>query len=74
MTTTAKYEATDRETKAFLTVSEWCKATGSGRNRFYHELNSGRLVARKYGRRTIVLREDFLVWLRSLPLATSCGE
>lgn len=53
--------------KEMNTVKDWCLITGSNRNRFYDELKSGRLKARKYGRRTIVLREDFEAWLKSFP-------
>jgi hypothetical protein len=39
-----------------------------GRNKFYDEVNAGRLKARKIGRITIVLDEDLREYLRTLPL------
>jgi len=35
----------------------------------YQEMAAGRLVARKMGGRTIILHEDYMAYLRSLPRA-----
>lgn len=43
-------------------------ASGFGRNVIYDAMNSGALVARKYGRRTVIMREDLIAWLKSLPV------
>ena len=53
--------------KEINTIEDWRKITGSNRNRFYQEVREGRLKARKYGRRTVVLRADFEAWLNDLP-------
>jgi len=34
----------------------------------YQEIGAGRLIARKIGRRTVILRSDYERWLNSLPL------
>ena len=41
--------------------------SGIGRTLIYVEINAGRLVARKVGNKTIILRPDLLAWLDSLP-------
>ncbi|MDF2809897.1 MAG: DNA-binding protein [Microvirga sp.] len=48
-------------------IDEAAQASGLGRNGIYREINEGRLIARKYGRRTVILKEDLLAWIRSLP-------
>jgi hypothetical protein len=40
--------------------------TGLGRTRLYDAIKDGDLVARKFGHRTIVLREDLEAFLRGL--------
>lgn len=47
------------------------RATDFGHNVIVDAMNAGELVARKYGRRTVILREDLLAWLRSLPRRTA---
>ena len=50
-----------------LTVAETAKAAGVCRQSIYNEINTGRLIARKMGSRTIILRGDYLAWLAALP-------
>ena len=52
-----------------MSVNEVVKAVGIGRTRIFAEIKSGRLVARKVGRRTVILKEDLDAWLRQLPRA-----
>lgn len=47
-----------------------CEAADVGRTSVYEAIRSGDLVARKLGRRTIILDDDLRAWLASLPLAT----
>ncbi len=54
---------------AVLSVNDFCQWAGIGRTAFYAELKSGRLVARKFGRRTIVPMSEAEKWLDSLPVA-----
>jgi len=48
-------------------VSEFLKAFAIGRTKFYQEINSGRLKARKLGTRTVVLASDAATWAAALP-------
>ncbi|WP_188910935.1 helix-turn-helix domain-containing protein [Salinarimonas ramus] len=50
-----------------LGVSDAARAAGVGRTAVYEALKSGALVARKLGRRTIILIDDLNAWLASLP-------
>ena len=45
--------------------------TGLGRTTLYAEIKSGRLIARKVGRRTIVLAQDAESWMAGLPQLTT---
>ena len=48
-------------------ISDVVRKGPVGRTKIYEEINAGRLTARKMGKRTIILREDFEEWLRNLP-------
>ena len=50
-----------------LTVLEAAKMAGVGRSTIYEELASGRLSARKLGRRTIIPEHALREWMDSLP-------
>ena len=49
-----------------LTIEEACTAIGIGRTKLYQAINSGQLKAKKYGKRTIILRSDLDVFLETL--------
>lgn len=51
------------------TIPEAAKAAGIGRSTLYEEIAAGRLSARKFGRRTLILREDLEALLKRLPVA-----
>ena len=53
--------------KAYYTISEISEITGLGRTKLYEEVNSGRLVAKKCGSRTLVPKESFCHWMETLP-------
>jgi excisionase family DNA binding protein len=53
--------------KLAWSVDEAAQIFGIGRSAIYEEIRSGRLRARKVGARTIILKEDGLAFLRSLP-------
>ncbi|HAO2891838.1 TPA: helix-turn-helix domain-containing protein [Escherichia coli] len=53
--------------KVAYTVNEFCAVYGIGRSLCYDEMSSGRLPARKAGRRTLILKTDADKWLSSLP-------
>jgi excisionase family DNA binding protein len=58
-----------RPAAAGMSVEEAARFLGLGRSLIFNEIKSGRLIARKAGRRTIVARDDALAYLRSLPVA-----
>ncbi|MDP1602875.1 MAG: helix-turn-helix domain-containing protein [Legionella sp.] len=51
-----------------LSISEACTMAGIGRTKIYQAIASGELVARKYGKRTIILRQDLQAFLAALPV------
>jgi len=50
-----------------LSVEDFCKQYGVGRDRTYKEIREGRLRAKKMGRRTLIATADAARWLDSLP-------
>jgi excisionase family DNA binding protein len=52
-----------------LSVAEACVAAGLGRTKLYEAISKGDLIARRYGRRRIILREDLTRFLAALPSA-----
>jgi excisionase family DNA binding protein len=50
-----------------LTVAEACAAARVGKTVLYQAIASGALVARKRGRRTLVLPADLRDWIARLP-------
>ena len=51
-----------------LSVSEACRVAGIGRTKIYEAIADGRLKARKFGKRTLILRADLQAFLASLPV------
>jgi excisionase family DNA binding protein len=52
-----------------LSISEACRLAGIGKTRLYGAIADGRLTARKFGKRTLILRTDLLAFLADLPVA-----
>jgi excisionase family DNA binding protein len=52
-----------------LSIAEACAVAGIGRTKLYQAIADGSLQARKYGKRTIILRTDLRAFLASLPAA-----
>jgi excisionase family DNA binding protein len=52
--------------KLSLSIEEVRQATGIGRTKIYEAINSGKLPARKFGKRTVVLKDDLDAFLDSL--------
>ncbi|ANW06198.1 hypothetical protein LMTR13_37460 [Bradyrhizobium icense] len=50
-----------------LSIAEACAVAGIGRTKIYQAINDGNLKARKFGKRTLVLRDDLREFLASLP-------
>ena len=51
-----------------LSLPEACKIAGLGRTTVYQAITDGQLVARKAGKRTIILRGDLQNFLLALPV------
>ena len=49
-------------------AKRFCEQYGLGRTKTYEELKSGRLRARKIGKRTIISEDDAEDWLLRLPV------
>jgi excisionase family DNA binding protein len=43
-------------------------------NKIYTAIRAKELLARKLGRKTLILRDDLLAWLKSLPLKTGPSD
>jgi excisionase family DNA binding protein len=50
-----------------LSIDEACARSGVGRTTIYDMINTGKLIARKCGRRTLILADDLQRCLESLP-------
>jgi excisionase family DNA binding protein len=50
-----------------LSIAQAAKAASIGRTVLYEEIRKGHLIARKVGRRTIIIADDLDAWLKSLP-------
>jgi excisionase family DNA binding protein len=57
------------EAKLALTVDEFAILTGLGRSKLYEAMRDGLLQARKFGRRTVILKEEGERFLSALPKA-----
>jgi hypothetical protein len=56
-----------------MSIAEFCRDYGTGRTTAYQEIKSGRLQARKCGKRTIVTEDAAEAWLQSLPTVAAAG-
>ena len=57
----------DRVEKMAFSVDEAAMRAGLGRDRIYTAIRNGDLVARKYGRRTLITSEALQRFLNGLP-------
>ena len=60
----AIYENIQRESPNIAEVSAAC---GIGRTKIYEAIASGRLKAKKFGKRTVILTDDLRAFLAALP-------
>lgn len=51
-----------------LSIGEACSVAGIGRTKIYEAISDGTLKARKFGKRTIILRGDLQEFLNALPV------
>ncbi len=66
--------AEERERRArqrAFSIREFSQAYRVGRTTVYAEIKTGRLRARKIGKRTVILDSDAADWLDRLPLLSS---
>jgi hypothetical protein len=61
-------QAPTQASKGIFSVNDFCHWAGIGRTAVYAEMKAGRLVARKFGRRTVIPQFEAERWLASLPL------
>jgi excisionase family DNA binding protein len=50
-----------------LSVDDACHVAGIGKSSMFELIKAGAVPARRFGRRTIILRSDLLAWLSALP-------
>ncbi len=50
-----------------MSITDTVAESGQGRTSIYKAIKNGELIARKAGRRTIILRGDFARYMRALP-------
>jgi excisionase family DNA binding protein len=55
------------ESPLAYSIAEACRQSGIGRTAIYDMINSGKLTARKRGRRTLILADDLRRCLELLP-------
>jgi excisionase family DNA binding protein len=51
-----------------LSIVEACRIAGIGRTKIYETIGAGSLKARKFGKRTLILRTDLQSFLSGLPV------
>jgi excisionase family DNA binding protein len=64
----SEVELQRRALQRAMSIAEFCERYGTGRTKTYEELKSGRLRARKIGKRTIITEDDAEDWLLRLPV------
>jgi excisionase family DNA binding protein len=65
----------EKKMQISLSIEEAQTATGIGRTKLYQAINTGALRARKYGKRTIILKDDLDAFLTGLaPYPAQKGE
>jgi excisionase family DNA binding protein len=64
----AKLTSHSKHATAALSIEEAAARTGLGRVTLYRSIRKGDLVARKAGRRTVILEADLAAYLSALPM------
>lgn len=57
-----------------LSIPEASRICGLGRTKLYEAMRTGELVARKFGKRRIILRDDLRQFLASLPIGAPSSK
>lgn len=63
-----EFERKRRGLQRAMSIDQFCERYGPGRTKAYQELKSGRLRARKIGKRTVISEDDAEAWLLCLPV------
>ena len=61
-------QANDDAPRGAFSVRDFCQWAGIGRTAFYEELKTGRLTAKKFGKRTLIPIAEAHRWLEGLPV------
>jgi hypothetical protein len=59
---------------AVYSIAELVRTGPLSRSKLYSEIAAGRLKARKAGRRTVILAQDYQAYFEALPLVSSAAE
>jgi excisionase family DNA binding protein len=70
-TVPANRDQTPMNTPLAYSIAQACEVANFGRTSIYEAINSGELIARKNGRRTVILSDDLRRWLQSLRVTNS---
>lgn len=62
------------ERKLAFTISDLVQLGPNSRTQIFEEIKQGRLKARRCGRRTVVLNEDYAAYLKALPILDHSGS
>jgi len=73
-TVPANRDQTPMNTPLAYSIAEVCEVSRIGRTSIYEAISSRELIARKHGRRTVILADDLRRWLENLPLAETHPE
>ncbi len=60
--------------KISLSIEEVCAATGLGRTKIYEAVGAGALPAKKWGKRTLILKSDLEAFLNGLDAYSATAE
>lgn len=60
-------QTNDDAPRGAFSVRDFCQWAGIGRTAFYEELKTGRLAAKKFGKRTLIPIAEANRWLEGLP-------
>lgn len=69
MHSNSQFDQSVGNTGGAMTVPEFCHWASIGKTKLYGEVKAGRIVLRKIGAKTVILRSDAEAWLHSLPTA-----
>ena len=65
---THERERWNQQRRAALSIADAAREAKVGRDKIYAAIRSGHLIARKFGRRTIIRGDDFDRFLENLPV------